>query len=318
MPDSDLLTTFIEAACVPIGPGGGSHSSGDLTSAEKILSAYPDLVAHDLRVAAILGDDAALQRLLAPDPGQATRKLGPRNWDPLTCLCFSRYLRLDKNRSEGFVRAAAALLAAGADPNTGFFESEHQPRPEWESVLYGAAGIAQHPGLTRLLLEHGADPNDGEVTYHSPETYDNTTLKVLLDSKRLSADSLSIMLLRKADFHDRDGMQLLLETGADPNRMTLWGYTALHQSLRRDNALGQIELLLDHGADPRIRTRREGFSSVSIAVHRGRAGALKAFQQRGFLPDPVTPAAGSRSLTAPTPPSPPAWRARNSSSSPAR
>jgi ankyrin repeat protein len=144
--------------------------------------------------------------------------------------------------------------------------------------------MAQHPGLTRLLLEHGADPNDEEVPYHSPETYDNTTLKVLIDSGKLSADSLSTMLLRKADFHDREGMRLLLEAGADPNRMTHWRITALHQALRRDNALGHIELLLDHGADPLIKTGMGSRSGVSIAVRRGRADLLAAFQKRGIAP----------------------------------
>ena len=52
-------------------------------------------------------------------------------------------------------------------------------RPAWESALYGAAGVAHHAELTRLLLERGADPNDGEVTYHAPETYDNAAMRVL-------------------------------------------------------------------------------------------------------------------------------------------
>jgi hypothetical protein len=30
-----------------------------------------------------------------------------------------------------------------------------------KSAIYGAAAIARHAELTRLLLEHGADPNDG-------------------------------------------------------------------------------------------------------------------------------------------------------------
>ena len=75
-------------------------------------------------------------------------------------------------RSAGFVRAAEALLDAGASANTGFFEQNHQPHPAWESVLYGAAGVAHHPELTRLLLDHGADPNDPkdeETVYHAPE-----------------------------------------------------------------------------------------------------------------------------------------------------
>jgi ankyrin repeat protein len=167
----------------------------------------------------------------------ATKKGGPRNWDALTYLCFSRYLRLDKDRSEEFERTVKVLLDAGADANTGFFENEHEPNPEWESVLYGAAGVAQHPGVTKLLMAHGADPNDGEVAYHSPETYDNSALQELINSGKLSQDTLATMLLRKADFHDHDGMKLLLDAGADPNRATVWGYTAMQQAVRRDNDL---------------------------------------------------------------------------------
>ena len=54
---------------------------------------------------------------------------------------------------------STALLDAGASAMTGWWEPSHQPAPEWESALYGAAGIAHDASLTRLLLEHGADPN---------------------------------------------------------------------------------------------------------------------------------------------------------------
>ena len=61
---------------------------------------------------------------------------------------------------------------------------------------------------------------------------------------------MTTLLLRKADWHDGNGIQLLLQHGADPNAMTCWGQTALHQALRRDNRLANIILFLDHGADP--------------------------------------------------------------------
>ena len=57
-------------------------------------------------------------------------------------------------------------------------------------MLYGAAGIAHHAPLTRLLLERGADPNDDETPYHTPESYDNDALKVLVESGRLTDDNL--------------------------------------------------------------------------------------------------------------------------------
>ncbi len=101
-------------------------------------------------------------------------KAGPYDWDALTYLCFSRYLRIDRARSDGFVRAAKALLDAGANANTGWMENDYEPRGTWESVIYGAAGMAQHAELTRLLLEYGADPNDDETAYHAAETRDNS------------------------------------------------------------------------------------------------------------------------------------------------
>ena len=228
---------------------------GTLEAAEAILAAHPEIAHNSIHVAAILGDDAAVRRFIAADPRNVTKKEAPYDGDALVYLCLSKYLRLDKTRSEAFMRAATALLDAGADPNTGFTAKDEYG--DFETALYGAAGVAHHAELTRLLLERGADPNDNETFYHAPETYDNDALKVLVESGKMRPDLLAGMLLRKADWHDYDGMKYLLEHGADPNLMTMWGYTALHQALRRDNQLRNIELLLDHGADPTIKTTAE-------------------------------------------------------------
>src|SRR6266853_1030990 len=120
---ADPLAAFIEAACVPRDSG---HASGTLERAEAILAAHPEVASSDIHSAAILGDDAAVRRYLELDAGNATAKGGPHGWDALTHLCFSRYLRLDPARSDGFVRAAKALLDAGASANTGFWEFTHQ------------------------------------------------------------------------------------------------------------------------------------------------------------------------------------------------
>ena len=229
----------------------------------------------DIYTAALAGDDELVGHFLAADPANATASGGPLGWDALTYLCFSKYLRLDRATTGGFVRAATALLDAGASANTGYWDANHRPKPEWESVLYGASGVAHHPELTRLLLERGADPNDGETPYHAPEGYENEALEILVDSGKLNGDSLATMLLRKADWHDYAGMRLLLERGADPNRMTHWHYTALQQALRRDNDLRSIELLLDHGADASLPT-------IAMAARRGRGDVLELFERRGI------------------------------------
>jgi ankyrin repeat protein len=282
----DPLELFIDAACAPLDSG---HASGTLERANELLAADPGLARRSIHAAAILGDTEEVRRFLALDPANATLKGGPRGWDALTYLCFSRYLRLDRARADGFVRAAALLLDAGASANTGWTESNHQPKPEWESAIYGAAGVARHPELTRLLLERGADPNDGETPYHVPETYDNATMKVLVESGKLTQESLATLLLRKTDWHDYDGIKWLLERGVAPDHPTHWGKTALHNAVLSDNDLSIIELLLNHGADPSaISTRPERGTptsghrtAIAMAVRRGRGDALRAFARHG-------------------------------------
>lgn len=283
----DLLDAFIEAACVPLDSG---HASGTLERAEAILAAHPHVAGSNIHTAAILGDDAAVHRFLEVDPANATAKGGPHGWDALTHLCFSRYLRLDRSRSDGFVRTARALLDSGASAKTGWIEKNHQPQPEWESALYGAAGVAHHAELTRLLLERGADPNDGETPYHAPEAFDNDALKVLVESGKLNDESRATILLRKTDWHDYEGIRWLLEQGVDPNLVTRWGKTAIHNAVLRDNALEILEVLLDHGADPTlIATRADrwnpafsGRSAVAMAARRGRGDVLELFERRGI------------------------------------
>ena len=228
-----------------------------------------------------------MRGFLSRDPKSATATGGPYGWDALTYLCFSRYLRLDHQRSDAFVATARALLDAGASANTGWYETiDHpNPRPLLESAIYGAAGVARHPGLTRLLLDRGADPNDEETPYHVPETYDNAVMKILLESGKLNAVSLTTMLLRKTDWHDEQGLQLVLQSGADPNAMTKWGVNALHHALRRDNSLKIIELLLDHAADPTLKNPHNGTSATAMAAHRGRGDVLALFDRRGFTLD---------------------------------
>jgi len=286
-PPRDPHHAFIHEACVPL---DADHGSGTLDRANAILAAHPDVATGSIHAAAILGDADAVGRMLERDPGSASAKGGPRQWDPLTHLCFSRYLRLDRSRSDGFVATARTLLDAGATPNTGWFESSHQPRPVYESAIYGAAGIAKHAPLTRLLLERGADPNDEETPYHAPEGYDNEALRALVESGKLNDDSLATILLRKTDWHDGDAIVWLLDQGVDPNLLTHWGKTALHNAVLSDNALRIIEALLDHGADPtRIADRSDRSSAriaprsaIAMAARRGRGDVLNAIAARGW------------------------------------
>jgi ankyrin repeat protein len=264
----DLRVAFIEAALW----------HGTLERAEELLAAHPDLATRDIHTAAIVGDEVAVRRFLADDPAGVRAMSPPHGGDPLNYLCLSKFLRLGPARSDDFVRTATALLDAGADPNTGFWTTG--PHPERETALYGAAGVAHHPPLTRLLLERGADPNDEEAVYHSPETHASEAMRLIVETGRVTPENLVMMLVRKLDWHDYEGVRYLLERGADPNGERTRGWRPLHHALARDNALRTIRLLLDHGADPTIMV--DGQSAIVLAARHGRGDVLELFEQRGI------------------------------------
>ena len=251
-----------------------------------MLAANPAIADEGARasiyVAAVLGDAAAVRDLLALARENATRKGGPFDWDPLTYLCFSRFLRLDKSRSDAFVRAAIALLDAGANPNTGYNEADNGPAM-FETAIYGAAGLAHHAAMTRLLLERGADPNDDETPYHTPESYDNGAMEALVESGKLNDNSMTSLLVRKADWHDTYGIRYLLEHGANPNRTSNWKVTPLQHAVRRDNALENIALMLDHGGDLSITNDIHFANAFRIAARRGRGDILAEAARRGMV-----------------------------------
>ena len=266
MPPAELRTQFLEAALW----------HGPLDKANSILESHPEIASSDIHVAAVLGEEHAVRELLAADPTAVRRTSPPFDGDPLTYLGLSKYLRLDKARSDAFVRTATALLDAGADPNAGFWKNG-----EHETVLYGAAGVAHHGPLTRVLIERGADPNDPEVVYHTPEDWDMDALRAVVETGRLTRESLSLMLLRKHDWHHTEGVRYLLERGADPNFVGGRWLTPLQHAIVRDNDLAVVELLVDHGADFSVSHPDLPTNALGMAARRGRGDILTLADRRG-------------------------------------
>lgn len=268
MTDADPIAEFL----------GAATWHGDLDRAKKILAGDPQLARATIHTAATVGDEATVREFLKQDPASVKSLAPPYEGIPLVYLGLSKFLRLDASRSDAFLGTATALLDAGSDPNGGFWtKGQH---PEFETPMYGAAGVAHHAGMTRLLLERGADPNDGEVCYHSPEGYDLDAMKLVVETGRVKPENLALMLVRKHDWHDLEGVRYLLQKGADPNFVRPKGWNPFSHAIARDNDLAIIELLLDFGGDPTL--IRGDLSSVARAARRGRGDLLELFRKRGF------------------------------------
>jgi len=115
--------------------------------------------------------------------------------------------------------------------------------------------------------------------YHAPEGHDLGALKVMVETGKVTPENLLLMLIRKLDWHDPDGVRYLLAQGIDLGRRWRRAGTTLHHALERDNSLEIIELLLDHGADPTA--VEKGRTAIALAARKGRSDVLEALERRG-------------------------------------
>jgi len=240
-PTSD---SFIEAAL-----------AGKGKLAEAWWRDHRDELRNDVATAAMAGDADAVSAHIRRNPDLLREDLPPKQRPLLCYACFSRMISLPEFEP-GILSVVSLLLTAGADPNAGY-EIEWG-NEEWrETALYGAAGVLNHAGMTKLLLEAGADPDDkavqdgtyrGESLYHSCDYPGrNECLRLILESKP-SQPALDYCVHRKLDFEDEEGLRLFLDHGCNPNANR--PRTALSHAILRGRSMKILEMLLDAGADP--------------------------------------------------------------------
>lgn len=262
-----------------------------LSRAERLLTRFPNLIADNFHAALAYGDATAVAKHLARDPALATKMSGPHEWAPLLYVAHSHWA--SKN-ADGLVAVARLLLAHGASADTSYplHGNPKEPLP----VLWAAACHSRNAGLAQLLLEAGANPNDGESVYHAAENGDIAMLDLLAHHGALADGGqgaepwgntpLYFILGHYAGLaHDADvrrGAAWLLAHGANPNRVCYpdkSGETPLHVAARHWDA-AMIELLAAHGADLHAR-RRDGKNALTLAELNGRTSAAAALRARG-------------------------------------
>lgn len=273
-PDTDerRANEFLRLACLNFGADSPEHA----VRARAMLDAEPAIARHDPWTMAATGEHALLAASLSGDTGAANRRGGPFDWPPLLYLTYSRVVT--GRTTEDAVAAARALLDAGADVNAGYlWDGNFPPFTALTGVIgkgeQNASPHARWEELTRLLLDCGADANDGQAVYNIGlgciATDDTAVVELLLGhglgrpstgpwyrnfANRLHSPELLVAeLLHHAALHDLTGRaSLLLARGVDPNRggaHPLLGGVSPYVAAVRHGSTGVVALLRAAGAE---------------------------------------------------------------------
>lgn len=218
----------------------------------------------DIFHAAVLGEENEVSRILKKDTSQATAQDG-NGWEPLMYAAASRLHWSDPSASERQIGICEKLIAAGADPKTVWHWAGKWPL----QALYYATGHGNHPQLAGLLLENGVNPNDGESLLHSAQEGYFKCLDMLLeyggDLNDIANEGACTPLWWVLKWGGTGSVKWLLEHGANPNiKSGKDRETALHVAVSRGVNNNALALLLKYGANLRLRNGA-GLTPLALA-----------------------------------------------------
>jgi ankyrin repeat protein len=204
------------------------------------------------------GDAERVRAALHEDPELPQRAIGTRRWPPLLYVTYSA--SLGGGRTEALLACARTLLDAGADPNVGWEDGDEPMSP-----LHGAAGIAHEPRMTGLLLEAGADPDDGRSLRDAAGADDPACLELLLDAGATLHRAMA--LAHAAQRGSLRTARLLLQRGPQQ-----WGErtNALVWAVRGEAPADMLRLLVAYGADLEASFDGTGRTPHALAARSGR------------------------------------------------
>ncbi|PWK87759.1 ankyrin repeat domain-containing protein [Fulvimonas soli] len=250
--------------------------------AKRLLALHPRLPLASFHAALVLGDAARVEAALARDPSLALKPGGPRGWEPLHYVCHTSLRAVGLADDGGLAAVARRLLGLGADPRLRFpwrHHGVHRP------LLWGAMLATRSLPLAEVLLQAGADPNDGVTLPLLASGGDTAALDFLYahgadPDQRWATDGSAALYAILQWSPAAAGVRWLLEHGADADPVFDGnGETPLH-AVARHGDVPTAELLVARGADV-SRRRADGRTPYAIAELNGHHALADWLLRRG-------------------------------------
>lgn len=278
------LENFLQLSCINYFT---TDRPANYERARAMLAADSSLGTRDIWHAACVGDDEAVRDFLDADPTLVNRRGGYFDWQPILYACYSR-LNLPEMSTLDVVQL---LLGRGADRNAHYmWGGQYRFTALTGAFGEGEMGPVNQPpheqwaALSRLLLEAGADANDGQGLYNMMFTPDSSGMALLMEyglgSRHRNnwlieengelvenpSQTLGYQLEWAARNHHVERAKLLVDCGAEVQRhvegrsLYEWAVLTGHPDL--------AQYLVDHGAEAVEMSATERFAGLCMSGDR--------------------------------------------------
>ncbi len=260
----DKANLFVQLGCVQY---SGNDTLRNYERARKLLLTYPEIAEFSFYTALVSNNAQAVSSYLASDATLATTSGGPLTWPPLLYVLYSRIG--EPNNTQHSVAIVKQLLECGANPDTHVMLNDTYRFTALTGAMgEGEQGVNQPPHqyaeqLANLLLDAGANPNDGQGLYNTMFTDSGDKWLALLIDKGLKVNdslnwdapnhdenttTLNYQLATAVDSNRESRVTLLLNAGANPNARNTYNNRAIHTNALLAGYDTIAKQLLDAGA----------------------------------------------------------------------
>ena len=265
--DASALADFLQLGCLCY---FHTDRPANRERARAMLAESPDLASRDIWHAACVGDAEAVEGFLNADESLLDRRGGHFDWEPLLYACYSR---LDLS-GRSTLAVARCLLDRGANPNAHYmWGGQYRFTALTGAFGEGEMGPVNQPphsewrALAKLLLDAGANANDGQALYNTMFTPGSDCLEMLLAYGLNDEHCCNWLVAEDGELFD--------------NEEQILGYQ-LEWAVRKHH-VERAKLLLDHGGEFRGR-RIKGRSLAELASIGGHPDLADYLVDCGSMP----------------------------------